>query len=150
MSTCSRSNDWLWCEDNRSQSPDPGVSPHTEGSAASLQVEMAFGAAEVLQHWPEVSPGLSPCSGQGGLALLCCTVMLGNLISLRFTQSQMIPREILEGPECRIMSDIWEWLGSHTEKCQQSCLVGSVCLKFLYPPWCKEQALADVSTIKRP
>lgn len=30
----------------------------------SLQMEVAFGAAEVLQHWAEVSPGLSLCNGQ--------------------------------------------------------------------------------------
>lgn len=44
-------------------------SPH-RGQCCVPSVEVAFGAAEVLQHWPEVSPGLSlwnvqawPCSG---------------------------------------------------------------------------------------
>lgn len=101
-----------------------GVGPAlTEGSAVSLRVEVAFGAAEVLQHRPEVSPGLSHAMDRLGLALV--------LMSLIYS----IPGDtkgILEGPVYGIMPDIGEWFWEVSAE-----LSAWLCLKFPIHPRAK-------------
>lgn len=89
----------------------------TEGRAVSLQVQVAFGAAEVLQHRPEVSPGLSHAMDRLGLALVLMSLIYSILGDAK---------GILEGPACGILSDIWGLFCSHTGRCQQICQLGSV------------------------